>query len=294
MLLVGANLPGQVRFLFQPCEEGRGPDGASGAQKLVEAGVMDGVDAVVGLHVFTNAPCGIIEVSAGPLMAAVDDFDLLVLGRAAHGADPQKGVDAIVIGAQVLSAIQTIVARRIPAMEAGVITVGTIRGGSRRNVLAERVTMEGTVRSFVPEVRETLLAELKRACGLAVSLGGDYELSIVPHVPPLVNDSNLTNLVRQVGSGLLGDASVRPALPEMGGEDFAFLLQHAPGVYFRLGVATPGQPLRRAHSPTFDLDERALPIGAAILAETTRRWLVGAPIPESEVSPKDAIQSWIG
>lgn len=181
-----------------------------------------------------------------------------------------------------LSTIQMIVARRIPAMEAGVITVGTIRGGSRRNVLAERVAMEGTVRSFVPKVREALLAELKRACGLAVSLGGEYQLDVVPHVPPLVNDSALTVLVQKVGRELLGDASVHPAQPEMGGEDFAFLLQHAPGVYFRLGVATPGQPLRRAHSSTFDLDERALPLGAAMLTETARRWLASASVQEAQ------------
>ena len=282
MLLHIANLPGQVRLLFQPCEEGKGPDGVSGAQELVEAGVMNGVDAVVGLHVFTDAPVGSIEVSGGPLMAAVDDFDLAIVGQSAHGADPYKGVDAIVIAAQVLSAIQTIVARRIPAMEAGVITIGTIRGGSRRNVLAERVAMEGTIRSFAPKVREALLAELKRACELALPLGGDYELDVVPHVPPLINDSNLTDLVRQIGKALLGDKRVRPAQPEMGGEDFAFYLQHAPGVYFRLGVATSGQPLRRAHSPTFDLDERALPIGAAMLAETARRWLASSSVQEAQ------------
>jgi amidohydrolase len=280
-LLSGANLPGQVRFLFQPSEEGKDAEGKSGAQRLIEDGAMEGVGAVVGLHVYTNAPLGTIEISPGPLMAAVDDFDLLVLGQSAHGADPYKGVDAIVLAAQVLTAIQTIVARRIPATKTGVITVGTISGGIRRNILADCVRLEGTVRSFDPEVRETLRTELERACGLARSLGGDCELAITSHGPPVINHSTLAELAQQVGSELLGSYGIRPAEPEMGGEDFAFLLQHAPGAYFRLGVATPGQPLRRAHSPNFDLDERALPIGAAILAETARRWLASASVPES-------------
>jgi amidohydrolase len=284
MLLSRADLPGQVRFLFQPCEEGKDAEGKSGAQRLIEAGAMEAVGAVVGLHVFTNAPLGTIEIGPGPLMAAVDDFDLVVLGQSAHGADPYKGVDAIVLAAHVLTAMQTIVARRIPAIEAGVITVGTIGGGLRRNILAECVRLGGTVRSFNPQAREKLLAELERTCGLAASLGGKYRLDIVPHVPPVVNDSDMTLLVQQVGRELLGDEDVRPAQPEMGGEDFAFLLQHAPGAYFRLGVATPGQPLRRAHSPTFDLDERALPIGAAVLAETASRWLAHNSDPEGRIS----------
>ena len=201
---------------------------------------MNGVVAVVGLHVFTDAPLGTIEINAGPLMAAVDDFDLAILGQSAHGAELQKGVDAIVLAAQVLSTFQMIVARRIPAMEAGVITVGTIRGGSRRNVLAGRLAMEGTVCSFAPKVREALLADLKRACELALPLGGNYD------------------------------------------EDFALYLERAPGIYFRLEVATPGQPLRRAHSPTFDLDERVLPLGAAMLAEIAWRWLASASVQEAQ------------
>jgi amidohydrolase len=234
---------------------------------------MDNVDAVVGLHAFTDAPLGTIEVSSGPLMAAVDDFDLTILGKSAHGADPYKGVDAIVIAAQVLSAIQTIVSRRLPTKEAGVITVGTIHGGERRNVLAERVAMEGTIRTFVPAVRKIILTELKRACEISSAMSGSFELTVSPHAPAVNNDPDLTRLVQQVGSDILGGKKVHPAHPEMGGEDFAFLIKNTPGVYIRIGVATPGEPRRRTHTSTFDLDERALPIGAAILAETSRRWL---------------------
>jgi metal-dependent amidase/aminoacylase/carboxypeptidase family protein len=147
--------------------------------------------------------------------------------------------------------------------------------------------MEGTVRSFAPKVREVLLVELKQACETAPRLGGKYELDIVPHVPSPINDPDLTVLVQQVGRELLGDGNACPARPEMGGENFAFYLEHAPGVYSRLGVATPGQPLRHAHSPTFDLDERALPIGAAMLAETVQRWLVSA-----SVSVNQKAQPW--
>jgi amidohydrolase len=135
--------------------------------------------------------------------------------------------------------------------------------------------MTGTIRTFEPETREVLFAEMERACTIAKTLGGDYDLNIVPGYIPVVNDPALTELVRQVGGDLLGADSVREAELEMGGEDFSFLAQHIPGCFFWLGGAAPGEPARRHHHPEFDIDEGCLPLGAALLAETTMRFLQG-------------------
>ncbi len=264
---------GRVRFLFQPSEEGQGAEGKSGAMRMIEDGAMDGVAAVVGLHVLSDIPAGSIGVRAGPMMAAADSFTAAILGRACHGAYPHKGIDAILLSAHVITAIQHVVARRISPIESGVITVGKIQGGTKRNIVADRVEMLGTIRSFEPQVRQQLFDGLEGACSLARSLGGDYELRIVPGYPVTNNDAGLTELVRQVGTDLLGADRVATAPQAMGAEDFSFLAAEARGCFFRLGAGFPGQPSRPAHNPHFDIDESALPIGAAVLAETARRFL---------------------
>ncbi len=273
MLLAETKLKGQVRFIFQPSEEGQDEEGKSGAMRMVEAGVMEGVDAVVGLHAHADALAGVIELLPGPMMAAADTFHATILGQACHGAYPHKGTDAIVLAAQVIMAIQTIISRRIRPLDSGVITVGIIQGGAKTNILTERVELAGTIRSFKPEVRQQLFDELERVCGLARALGGDYKLEITPGYPPTANDAALTEFVRQVGINLLGPEHVGEAEAEMGAEDFSFLAACAPGCYFRLGTGFPGQEPRRGHSPYFDINEDALPIGAAVLAEVARRYL---------------------
>jgi amidohydrolase len=154
-----------------------------------------------------------------------------------------------------------------------VITVGTIQGGTKDNILAGEVRMRGTIRTFEPELRETLFAELERACGVAQALGGDFELTITPGYIPVVNDPALTALVQQVGADLLGEENVEEGELGMGGEDFSYFAQLAPGCFFELGGATPGEPERQHHHPEFDVDEGCLPVGAALLAETAMRFL---------------------
>ncbi|MBC7222914.1 MAG: amidohydrolase, partial [Anaerolineae bacterium] len=264
---------GQVRFLFQPCEEGGDAEGKSGAVRMIEDGAMDGVDAVVGLHVTSDLDRGQVGFRVGPLMAAADRFVATIRGRAAHAAYPHRGVDAIVLAAQAILAMQTVVSRRLPPVEHGVVTVGLVRGGVRSNVVAEEVYMEGTIRSFTPEVREQLLAGLHDSCRIVEPLGGSYELALKEGFPVTYNDPDLTALVRAAAVDLLGEEQVREVPPEMGAEDFSFLAQRAPGCYFYLGIRTPGQPPRRAHSPTFDVDEEALPVGAAVLAAAALRYL---------------------
>ncbi|MFB0536933.1 MAG: M20 family metallopeptidase, partial [Anaerolineae bacterium] len=175
--------------------------------------------------------------------------------------------------AQVIMTIQTIVSRRIRPLDSGVITVGTIQGGTKTNIVADRVELAGTIRSFKPEIRQQLFDELERACGVARALGGDYELKITPGYAATANDEALTEFVRQVGIDLLGPDKVGEAKAEMGAEDFSLLTACAPGCFFRLGVGFPGQEPRPAHNPYFDVHEDALPVGAAVLAEVARRYL---------------------
>jgi amidohydrolase len=266
-------LPGQVRFLFQPSEESWGDDGLSGGMLMVNEGVMEGVDAVAALHVGTDFPVGTISLREGPMTAYPDRFLLTIKGQEAHGAFPHRGFDAVTLAAQVINALQTVISRRLDPTRGRVLTVGTIHGGTKDNILAGEVTMTGTIRTFERETRESLFAEMERACGVARALGGDFELTIFPGYIPVVNEPSLTALVRQVGSDLLGAENVQEAPVEMGGEDFSFFAEKAPGCFFWLGGATPGEPQRLHHHPRFDVDERCLPLGAALLAETTVRYL---------------------
>jgi IAA-amino acid hydrolase len=273
MLLAETELKGQVRFIFQPSEEGQDEEGKSGAMRMVEDGAMEGVDAVVALHTHADTLAGTIGLLPGPMLAAADTFRAVILGRACHGAYPHKGTDAIVLAAQVIMTIQTILSRRVRPLDSGVVTVGTIQGGTKTNIVTDKVELTGTIRSFQPEVRQQIFDELERACGVARTLGGDYELRINPGYPPTANDEALTEFVRQVGIDLLGLDKVSKAQAEMGAEDFSFLAACAPGCFFRLGAGFPGQEPRRGHNPHFDVNEDALPVGAAVLAEVARRYL---------------------
>jgi len=269
-------LPGRVRFLFQPAEEGQDKEGLSGAMRLVDEGVMEDVDAVLGLHVWADLEVGAIGLREGTMTAYPDSFRLVVKGQEAHGAFPHKGFDAITITAQVINALQTVISRRLDPTRGKVLTVGTIQGGTKSNIVAGEVTMTGTIRTFERETREALFAEMERACGVARALGGDFELTITPGYIPIVNDPAMVALVRQVGSELLGAENVQESPLEMGGEDFSYYAREAPGCFFWLGGATPGEPKRLHHHPRFDVDERCLPLGAALLAEMALRWLSGA------------------
>lgn len=266
-------LPGRVRLLFQPSEENQDDEGLSGGMRMAAEGAMEGVDAVVALHVWADLPVGTIGLRAGPFTAYPDKFELVVRGQEAHAAFPHKGVDAITLAAQVVLAMQTVVSRRVDPTAGKVLTVGTIAGGTKDTIMAGQVNMTGTIRSFDPETRSTLFAELERACGVARALGGGFDLRIIEGYLPVVNDPGLTALVSQVGSDLLGAQNVLEAELEMGGEDFSYLAQDVPGCFFWLGGRTEGEPTRRHHHPEFDVDERCLPLGTAILVETALRYL---------------------
>lgn len=274
MLLADMRLPrGTIRLIFQPAEETADDEGKSGAVRMVEAGAMNDVDAVVALHNIVDQPPGTVLVSPGPILAATDAFELVIRGKASHGAYPHRGVDAIVLAAQVINAIQSIVARRIDPMEAGVVTVGTVVGGRKANIIADRVELTGTIRSFDPGVRQQILKGLEEACGLAKWQGGDYDLILRKGHPATVNDPELTLLVRKVAEGF--GFQVGQEAPSPVSEDFSLFSSLAPGVYFLVGAALDdGRPMRFAHNAEFDLDERFLPIASAMLAEVARQYLL--------------------
>jgi amidohydrolase len=274
MLLKDMVLPrGTVRLLFQPAEETADEEGKSGADRMAEAGAMDQVDAVIAQHNIVDQPPGTILVSPGPILAATDAFEVVIHGRASHGAYPHRGVDAIVLAAQVVNAVQSIVARQIDPMEAGVVTVGTISGGRKANIIAERVELTGTMRSFDAGVRQKLVEGLEDACRLTQWQGGDYELTLRQGHPATINDPAMTDLVRRTALGF--GFQVGEEKPSPVSEDFSLLSSLAPGVYFLVGAALDdGRPMRHAHNARFDLDERFLPIAAAMYTETARQYLL--------------------
>ncbi len=264
-------LPGRVRFLFQPNEEGQEKGG--GALLMIRDGALEGVEAIFGQHVDPELCVGKAATRPGPMMAEADVFVLKVKGQRSHAAYPHHGVDAIAISAHVVNAVHQIVSRRLDPVTPAVVTIGKIHGGTKSNVLAGEVTMVGTIRTFHTEDRNVIEEEIEKAGRIAEALGGSYEVEFRHGTVPLVNDPDLTSFVMKEARALLGEDNVLEAQMRMGGEDFSFYTQKVPGVFIRLGVRTPGGEVHALHTDTFDLDERALPIGSALLSYLAVRWL---------------------
>jgi amidohydrolase len=263
---------GTVRFLFQPAEERSDDHNLSGASHLLAAGAMDGVSAAFALHVAPHLPAGKVFSRGGAIMAGSDTFTAHVLGSSSHGARPDAGVDAVVLAAHVVLAAQNAVARRIGPLEAGVLTVGTIQGGTAENILADRVTLHGTVRYFDPAVRRRLWESLRQALAIADTLGGGHELDMREGYPPTVNDPSMADLAMDAARDVLGAGGVGEVEPMMAAEDFSILMSRAPGALLWLGAAPADRP-RELHRPDMDIDEDVLPVGAAILAACAARAL---------------------
>jgi amidohydrolase len=263
---------GEVRFLFQPCEEDQDENGKSGAMLMVDEGALAGLDAVIALHVASETPAGKVEINGGYASAAVDSFEATIVGTGCHGAYPHTGVDPIFILAQVINAIHGVRARRINPVRPAVISIGAVRAGEASNIIPDKVWLNGTIRSFDKETRQRLWDELEGAFGVARALGGDYQLEILKGFPSIYNDPEVADIIRQVAQEVVGADGIQAAEPEMGAEDFSYMAQEAPGAMFSLG-AQIGDDKRPHHNPHFDLDESAFPAGAAILAETACRLL---------------------
>ena len=255
---------GRIRLLFQPSEEASDAENKSGAARMIEAGALKKVDAVFGMHIGAHLKSGTFFLRTGPIMAGSDTFTAAIVGRSAHAARPQEGVDAVVLAAHAVLACQNAVARRISPFQQGVLTIGTINGGVAENVLAERVTLRGTLRYFEEDIRQALRKELQNALQVTEPLGGRVELDLRNGFPPVVNDVAMTDLVHATVAQLFGTESVSDFEPMMGAEDFALMLREAPGAFFWLGAALD-RP-REHHHPEFNIDERVLVKGASAFA----------------------------
>lgn len=263
---------GTVKFIFQPAEESIG-----GAARMIEEGVLKNpdVDAIFGLHVSPELDVGTVGIRYGSANACSDNVIIEILGKSAHGAKPDEGIDAIVVSAQVVNALQQIISRGIDPLEPVVLTIGTIKGGSQANIIADTVKMTGTLRTLDNDTRERVKKDIENiTANVCSAMGARHRVTFEPGYPLLVNDEAMTNLLKKAASKIVGDKVVEIQKPRLGVEDFAYYLEKVPGVFWRLGTGSPGKGIRCiTHSPYFDIDEDALCIGAAIHVQTVLEYL---------------------
>ncbi|HEX6350967.1 MAG TPA: M20 family metallopeptidase [Candidatus Dormibacteraeota bacterium] len=257
---------GTVKLMFQPAEEG-----GAGAARMIEDGLLDGptkVDAAFMLHVYAELEAGQVACGPGPLLAGSDSFTITIEGRGGHAARPHQTVDPVVVGAQVVTALQTLVAREVDPVMPAVVTLGSFNAGNRHNVISDRAVLTGTIRAFDDTLFEHLERRLREVVeGVSTTLRARASVEFEMRYPASVCDpaaaAHLGNSVRS----LLGPDAVHKAIPRMGAEDFAFVLQKVPGAMLWLGVKKPEWPEPKpVHTATFDIDESALPVGSSAMA----------------------------
>lgn len=266
-------IQGTVKFLFQPAEERADVGGLTGAPHMIRAGALEDVDCVIALHMNPENRLGEVKVHDGHSMANVDIYEAAILGAGGHGAYPHLGTDPVWMLGLVLQALHGIVSRRVSPLDSAVISIGNIQTGSASNVIPSEVEIKGTIRSYEPSVRELLHAELEKAFSLVKALDGDYRLKIMAEDPSLKNDPVVNQLFRSTIHDSYPDYQVLDVSFGLGGEDFAHMTQTVPGAMFFLGCAVADGKDRDLHTPLFDIDERVLPVGVTILAESVRRFL---------------------
>ncbi|MBI0435079.1 M20 aminoacylase family protein [Roseomonas sp. KE0001] len=265
------NFAGTVHVIFQPAEEMGG-----GAEKMVQEGLFERFPMrhVFALHNWPNLPAGEMHWRAGPVMAAVADIEITITGHGAHGAMPHMGNDPVVIAAQIVTALQSIVARNVEPVEAGVVTIGRIEGGNAFNVIPETVHLRGTARWFRPEVGDVLERKVTEiASGIAIAFGARAEVRFTRMYPATVNEAEATDLAARAAAAVVGEARTHEMpKPTMGGEDFAFMLNRTPGSYLMLGsgrtASDPG-----LHHPRYDFNDAVLPVGASFFATLAEQLL---------------------
>ncbi len=256
-------LPGRVRFLFQPAEEI-----AQGARWMVDDGVMEQVSAILSLHVFPSIPAGSIAVRYGALTAAADDLEITIIGESGHGARPHEAIDAIWLAAQVITNLQQAISRTQNPLRPVVLTIGQISGGRAANVIADQVQLRGTVRSLHPETSAKLPQWIEQIVAATCQpYGARYHVNYQRGVPSVQNAPELSQLIETAGQEALGREHVQILTePSLGAEDFSLYLNHAPGAMFRLGVGHHAKPNYPLHHPHFDVDESAIQVGVMTLA----------------------------
>jgi amidohydrolase len=261
-------LAGTVKFMFQPAEEGMG-----GAEKMIEGGVLENpkVERVLGLHLWNEQPVGWFGISNGPMMAGAEIFTIKVDGKGGHGAAPHQSNDPVLASAQIISALQGIVARNVAPLQTAVVSVCTIHGGETFNVIPPAVTMTGTIRTFEPEVRTRVLQRFEEIVhGVAEAMGCRATIDLERLTPATVNQPETALSVQTTTRQLFPDANIESGnYITMGSEDFAFMLEKVPGCFFFVGSANPKKGLDAGHHhPKFDFDEVAMPRAAALMTAT--------------------------
>jgi len=265
---------GTVKLMFQPAEEG-----GAGAARMIEDGVLldPSVDAAFMLHVWPDLEAGQVSYGAGPLLAGADAFTIKVDGRGGHAARPHETIDPVVVGATIVLAVQTLVAREVDPVVPAVVTLGSFNAGNRSNVIADKAVLMGTIRAYDNELFAHLEQRLREVVtGVASALQATARIDFEMRYPPSVCDPAMADRLGESARSLLGADAVRMSKPQMGAEDFAFVLQAVPGAMLWLGVKDPAWPKPKpVHTATFDIDESALPIGSSALAGVALDYLKG-------------------
>jgi amidohydrolase len=266
---LGEELPGKMRFIFQPAEEI-----AQGAAWMVADGAMKEVDGIFSLHVFPSIPAGSIGIRYGALTAAADDLDITIIGESGHGARPHEAIDAIWIAAQVITSLQQAIGRTQNPLRPIVLTIGKISGGRAPNIIADRVQMSGTVRSLHPDTHATLPAWIEQiTTDICRTYGAKCQVDYRRGVPSVQNDMILTQILESSARAACGSDRVQIlAEPSLGAEDFSVYLQHAPGSMFRLGVGALEGKNHPLHHPQFMVDESAIITGVVTMAYTAYQY----------------------
>lgn len=279
-----AKVPGRIRLLFQPAEE-RIP---GGAQQLIAEGALDTIDHVVGLHLSSDIPTGFAGAVVGVQTANADSFSITIEGRGGHGSQPQSAIDPIVVAAHLILSLQTIVSRNVEPRHAAVVTVGTVASGSNFNIIAPRAVITGTVRTFNVEDRRLIKQRIRDLSYFtAQAYHAEARVEYQDGYPSIVNAVTETTIAHAVIRRVLGDPGLLPIEPSMVGEDFSYYQQRCPGTFVMLGCGNPAVGADYPHHhPRFTLDEDALPLGTAILAESALEFLLINPktVPKEGVS----------
>ena len=263
------DIPGTVLFIFQPAEEGPPPGEEGGAEMMVAEGVFDDPrpQAIFGLHTLSGLPLGVIGFTPGPALAAVDHFKATITGVQTHGAQPQAGVDPVVMASQAILSLQTIASRNVHPLQPVVVTVGMVHGGQRFNIIPEAVDIEGTVRTYDPEVRDLVEARMNEVLGgITASGGGSYSLTYDRGSPATINDRELTAEMIGTVREIVGVDNTRELDPTMGGEDFSYFANEVPGFFYRLGIHREGTTTGPHHSPFFRADNASVAIGMRVMS----------------------------
>jgi len=277
---VRERIPGTVVFIFQPAEEGAPDDEGGGAQMMIEEGCLANppVGAIFGLHVTSNHHTGKLGYRSGPLMASSDELRIFLRGTQTHGAMPWRGVDPIVVGAQVVMGLQTIVSRKMDVTkEPSVVTVGVFHGGVRDNIIPDEVKMEGTIRTFDEDQRDAIHDHVKRITEMIAASGGaKARVQIKRGYDVVVNDPALMAFAVPVMARVAGEANVGVVDKVCGAEDFSFFQKAVPGIFIRVGCTPPDRDIRDSapnHSPRFYVDEGCLTLGVKALSALALDWL---------------------